>query len=872
LTADEDSSDNVFTTTAQVISPYSHTLTLDPITVTARIGAEETLRLRVNNTGPLADAYTFTVDGLDPAWYTPIEDSFPLNSGGSATADLNLRVSDCVFTGAVPFSVTAHSQEGGEAVSVETSLTLLPDPLQLDLTPANESTLGARSAPFSWRTDAPTTGQLTLYPTLLPEEIITQTTPLSTIHQVVIENLDRNLEYSWFIESESSCGYTTSPSQTFTVGNGLVFAQRDQSHTIPHDYNQEIEIEVKNEDLSQAHTLRVLLNQPYEDLIANFVGAGSIDDEENYITLEPGESRNVLLVVHAQDATQEDYNLVAKIIANEGTPDEIVDYAHITLRVLRGDQFSLAFSYEDSNTLIKTYKVTNEGLPITDLNIQAIDPATGLPARALIQPTINHGRLDSGEEIEFQVIPLFSPEDAVALGDVASISNRPGPSTSPLRQAQEGPLRQAQDTASSSSGRFSGHGLASPLLQSQDPTVQLIVTTGNISQTQTSGFTCESPDQLYAVTWHNVLLSYENGDQYCTNRPTINMNFNTHGGINQADVSGANLSMRFMPKSNVRPHSAQFSMNGHQIGSFSNTIPQGIYNFEVNPAYLNYSTNPASAVEQVLGLRSQHPNGGHYVINTDNQLDLFLENFTQYCCAGSEEEAKTNCKLNNMQAAATNVDITIREPVPGSEVEQDNTVTLEAEVVDDVDDNVSYPVKAYISYVNHAIQEELDVPYMSTSLLGLGDIDYYETEWMPIYDGPIYIKMDVDATTAQDTDIIEVTVLSKPPDLSVEIPQPHITMVYGDPVAVEAIVTNQGDEVTQNFDVVFNYYKPANVPLEASGFANWIAEKGELINTETVSINGIGADESITVPSSFTPSLEDTNTWFIIEVEVDPPN
>jgi uncharacterized repeat protein (TIGR01451 family) len=75
LTPDEDTQNNAFTTTAQVIAPYSHTLTLDPATVTARLGATQTLRLRIANTGPLAllthstltetlASYTYALDAV----------------------------------------------------------------------------------------------------------------------------------------------------------------------------------------------------------------------------------------------------------------------------------------------------------------------------------------------------------------------------------------------------------------------------------------------------------------------------------------------------------------------------------------------------------------------------------------------------------------------------------------------------------------------------------------------------------------------------------------------------------------------------------------------------------------------------------------
>jgi hypothetical protein len=99
----------------------------------------------------------------------PINATFPLNPGSSGDIGLPLHVADCVISGTVPFSVTAYSQEGQQVATVETTLTLLTDPLQTEVVPADGSRMGARTVLFSWHTDAPTTGRLTLYPSLLPD-------------------------------------------------------------------------------------------------------------------------------------------------------------------------------------------------------------------------------------------------------------------------------------------------------------------------------------------------------------------------------------------------------------------------------------------------------------------------------------------------------------------------------------------------------------------------------------------------------------------------------------------------------------------------------------------------------------------------------
>ena len=153
---------------------------------------------------------------------------------------MKLHVNDCgASSGTTPFTVTVHSQESANQVAAATGLTLLTAPQQLDLTPAGGSKTGSRSQLFSWRTDAPTTGQLTVYPTLTPTQRITVTTPLSQVHLVPVENLDRNTEYTWFVESKSVCGeVTTGSNRIFSVGNGIVFDPHTHSEDIACDYGQ----------------------------------------------------------------------------------------------------------------------------------------------------------------------------------------------------------------------------------------------------------------------------------------------------------------------------------------------------------------------------------------------------------------------------------------------------------------------------------------------------------------------------------------------------------------------------------------------------------------------------------------------------------
>ncbi|MEW5960051.1 MAG: RHS repeat-associated core domain-containing protein, partial [Chloroflexota bacterium] len=496
---------------------------------------------------------------------------------------------------------------------------------------------------------------------------------MSQVHLVPVDDLDRNTDYTWFVQSESACGdVTTGSERSFSVGNGIVFDPHTRSQDIARDYGQLITMTLRNED-SLTHSLRVTVTHPYPDVIAGFIGAGSIDDGEAYITLPPGQSHEAVLAVHTQDAEQEDYHLTAQATADEGSADEIVDYAHLSLRVLKANNFTMTLVSENPDTLVKTYQVRNLGLPLTDLSIRALDPATGLPARVLIQPTLDHARLaqagQAGDTLQFEVIPLFSPEDAHVLEAAAQMETR--------------------------------YGLASPLRQTGFDVV-LVATVLDTSQALAGTFACQAPDELYAVTLHDVRVSYENRDWYCTNRPNINLNFSTPGNINPADILGATVTTGFNPAPGwqVLPHDVRLSINGQAVGELLNQVPSGSYTFEVDPAFFNPAANPVQPINQTLGLRTTHMNGGHYVVNTASRLDLDLANFTRYVCAENADDAKIKADQGT-QPIAGRLTLRIANPPANAELELSQPVTLEAEVNDEVAGATPYPVWAVITYTDH---------------------------------------------------------------------------------------------------------------------------------------------------------------------------
>jgi hypothetical protein len=748
--------------------------------------------------------------------------------------NLNFLVNSCTANTTTPFTVTVASQAGDKPAQAAGTLTLLLSPQQSGLVPENGVVLGSRSVLFSWRTDAPTTGSLLLYPSGQPTQTVTYSSGLGTVHNVMVNNLTRNTTYTWQVESTSACGSATSPAQSFTIGNGIVFANPNPSFIIHHDYDQQVQLTVRNDDLSRSHTLRVLLDNPYPDLIANFVGAGSIDDGSSYLTLAPGESRQVTLAIHAQDAEQEFYELTARVIANEGTTDEIYSYANVSVRVLRADQFSVTLVSTDPDTLVKTYRVTNEGLPITDLNIQALDPLTGLPGHVLIQPTISHARLGIDESLEFRVIPLFSPEDAIGVTAMQPVKSEDGAVVTRLQ---------------------GGSGVH----------VELVVSAGGANQELLDQYNCQPPEELYAVTLPNVRVTYANGDWYCTNRPDISFNISTPGNINPDDIMGASLSASFSPQSGARPHSTQFYLNGSQVGGFSNEIPVGTYLFNVDPATIRSSANPVDVVNQSVNLVSQHPNGGHYVVSTNFKLDLFLSSYTQYVCASSPEEAIEKAR-DNTEPTPTTVDLTIFEPAAGSDVGVGQQLFLRAQVDDHLPGQVFYPTSATVTYQDHGESESLSL-LPSTQVIGSQDV--YEVVWTPQYTGTIVIQVDVNAYTAQDSDTITVNgiELVNPPDLAVEIVSQPGTPDEGDVVTTEAVISNLADPIDADVTIRFEYFYLELVDSDPSDDiieARWVPVGPPIDQIVHLQLDN---GETMIVTSDFTVPFFAN---YVVQVTVDP--
>ncbi len=596
---DANPGNNTALATTTIVDAYDFQASIVPGAAVVNLGGSAGYTIQVRNTGYAADTYALSISGLDAGWVSVNPPQVSLAPGGSTNVVLTVAPTGCQPETTLPFTATVVSSATAQVALLPAQVSLVQAPQILIDTPGNNTTSGARSVLFSWRTKPATSGMLTVYPEGRPGEAQVFSTPLGTTHAVQVEGLTRNQKYMWTARAVSACGAATSSVHSFVVGTGIVFTSRNPSFTIDRDYNQLINIGVRNDDVF-SHTLLATIQNPHEDLIVNFVGSGSADES---ISLGPGQNRTLQLVVHAQDAQNEYYDLAAVITADEGTGVPLRDTTIVRVQVLSEFDVEVEEIGVDPVTGTRTYRVRNNGRTLSDLGLASVDPATGQPARAYISPNISHARLEHGKSLTFRMIPLFDARDVITPG---------------------------------------GAGLAdewlidAPITPGVIP-ANLVVGGAGQSQVVTASLQC-STGKVFGATLANVCLPTPAGDWYCTNRPKIGVPFNTPYFVDPAAISSADLKVTFTPRSNTLPHTTTISLNGTSIGTLANIVPSGTYWARVPSSALN--TGLAGPVVQQLGLTSQHTNGGHYVVASDFVLGIGLNTVTAYVCANSQAEAE----------------------------------------------------------------------------------------------------------------------------------------------------------------------------------------------------------------------------------------
>jgi len=372
-----------------------------------------------------------------------------------------------------------------------------------------------------------------------------------------------------------SSGSKESEVRSIYVDNGIEFTQKSYNFNIERDYSQQATVTVQNTD-SEPHSLLVSLNNPYDNLIVGFIGDGSQDRE---ITLDPGESRDVTLSIFAQDAMLSQYQLQIDL---NSIDSNVNDHAVVNLNVRQPNvDFSVTEIGADPYTLTKTFQVTNNGDRITDFSIFAED---GLEDGVLFKPAIIHANVGTGESLTFKLVPL---------------------------------------------------------LESDTPITGFINATGAGHYEKIAVDFSQSGDKsLFTSVLSDVTICMGTNSWYCTNRPNIKNTLSIPPGFDSSDVEAAVLVIDFsLPwsESSYRNHNVDISLNGHLVKSLNGVVPNGLYLIPIDPSFLNYGSG-GLGVNQI-DISTTHLNGGHYVVATNIEFRLKLNQLTTKLFADSQEEA-----------------------------------------------------------------------------------------------------------------------------------------------------------------------------------------------------------------------------------------
>jgi hypothetical protein len=649
------------------------------------VGGAINYSLELSNKQDISDLFTLETKGVDKNWIT-LNRSVYLLSGESAKLPLNIIVPPRASGGDYVLAVSAFSSNLNINEETISALNVSNEPMILDLSPEDNMRTGSIDILFNWKTYAKSSSKLYFKMEDEPNfKLLSGKDGLD--HVILAENLSRNTWYEFYVESKSAKGTSKSDSRRFYIDNGVSFSNRLNDLNIERNYNQQRSISVTNTD-SRPHDLLVTIYNPYDDLYLDFIGNGSADQA---LSLSPGETKTVDLIIHSQDAELENYSLRLDLetMGGEDIRDHAIAYVNVRQPSIN---FSLEEIGEDPITLTKAFRVTNHGDPLTDLDVDADDQ---IKSRVLIQPTLQHASLNSGESAEFSVSPLWSE-------DMGSIKG------------------------------------------------SLTAKAAGKSKAIKMGYACEDGRQRYEVTLNHPILHFDLKGAYCINAHHIEDSFSLPASLKAEDVEYSRIGMELNARDGQsRPYNVWIKINGQDVGTIEQTFPKGHYEFDIDPSYLNYAQ--AGMAANLYTLDSDIP-GSYYTPLTDVRLIMCVKELKLYICADSEEQAEEIAwSQPYIYRPAESIAVKIRSPEEGSNLAVGEPVTIKAEVSGERGAEKLSVVKATVN------GEEIVLADNGQHGDGQKDDGVYANTWTPPSEGQTEIRVTASNCASTGSDRVTVT-------------------------------------------------------------------------------------------------------------------
>jgi hypothetical protein len=716
--------------------------------ITTSIGGSAKYEITVKNPSDIAVSLNLSLSGLEDSWYTLSRESLILNAGEEEVVILNVTVPENPDNvGEYRFNVFA------DAKSVSAVLKVGLEPVIYELSPPNNVILSSNDVIFSWKTSVNSTTEL--YIKLETEADFTQVIGESGLeHSVRVENLTRNMNYTWYIKSCSAFGCGISENRIFYIDNGIVFTQDVYRFNIERDYNQQCFVSVKNMD-SEVHDLLVRAFNPYDDLYFGFIGHGSAD---KIISLAPDETEDIELVIHAQDAMLENYTFTVNL-TNLGA-ENITDYALVRVNVRHPHiDFNITEVSTDPITLSKTIRITNYGDPVTDL---CITPDEKLKGKVMIQPSLAHCSLGTGESVDMVISPIWSEGIRYIHGTIAATV--------------------------------------------ADESKELFV-----------DYSCPEGKEMYPITLNNPILYFDLKGAWCINCHHVEDIFNFPPGFGSENVVYSYIGMELNARSGqTRPYNVYIGINGHRVGKLSNTFPRGYYEFDINSSYLHYATAGTAENKYTLDTDMR---SSYLTPLSDVRVVMCLDELKLQICAESEEQAEEIAwSAPYIHKPSDSITVNILSPEDGNTLNLNQPVLIKAEVLGDSDGEELCKV---IATFNNS-DEEIVLVDNGLHDDGQADDGVYANTWTPkTIDSTKIVVTACDCIT-NNSDIVTVKVGGLPDLVVTKIFFPDANPIEGKSTKISAQIANIGyTDVNEPFLITFsqfsyyNYFEPEEKGREA---------------------------------------------------------
>ncbi|MCC6739566.1 MAG: carboxypeptidase regulatory-like domain-containing protein [Planctomycetia bacterium] len=455
--------------------------------------------------------------------------------------------------------------------------------------------------------------------------------------RVVLEGLEPGQVYEFQAIGDGE----PSAVRTVTRVKGLAFGRGRYGATIARDYDQRLGISVRNHS-DKAMTVRLECGKPAAEsrLLVGFVGEGS---EGRPFSLQPGEERDFLLGISAQDVLAPVHRFPVRISSESGFSDEAEVEVTVKLPVVKLEWQDLG---AEKDGLGKKYRLWNRGDGLTDLKIGADRPGVA------VEPAADHAMLPAGGAMDVLVRPVLGEgftgtEAEIRAGAFDKSETRKFTCALPDGEKIHGvDLVCGAGTGGDLEAVMRARSLAGAWL---DP--GYVDWSRRESPQDTDGdgrpdrWTLD--DRKEFIRWTGMdtdgdgEVDFVHGDVGLDGQVDY-AGFRTAGGWERTNLVDAWLEMGFsLPwaRDAYEKHDLDVVMNGRVVGRLRDTVPEGNYAFPIPASAIRFGDDGTPG-DNSFELASEHLRGGHYVVSSDFNVRTRLTSSRVWAAGKTEEEAR----------------------------------------------------------------------------------------------------------------------------------------------------------------------------------------------------------------------------------------